>query len=119
MTKKRRDIRRAFRRGKQRVRKLKRAGVPPELLDTMKGVLGKDPTVQDAQEFQLEMAQVVLQRLVEVRLAQWIEAVLVILRDEFEFSEIQLAHFARLFMAKTGRMVEDEQEKAAPDNGHA
>ena len=102
MSKQKGRTRRNFLRGKRRARKLKHVkGVDPALAEALSKGLGRDPTVGDAQKLQQEMLSQVLQRMVEMRLAQWLESVLETLRDEFGFTAEQLAQFARSFMDRT------------------
>jgi hypothetical protein len=72
--------------------------------------LGHRPTVADAKDLQLEMVQVALRRMVELRIAGWLDAVLRTLRDDFQFDTEQLARFARAFRERTR---EQEQATAA------
>jgi hypothetical protein len=86
----------------KRQRKLKQMdGMDPQLLTAMEQLLERDPTVADGQALQMAMLSQALQSMVQIRLAQWIEAALETLRDEFGFTEHQLAHFAQEFMEKT------------------
>lgn len=106
---------RDFKRGKRRARRLKHVeGMDPALVKALEEGLDKAPTVADAQQLQMGMMSEVLQRMVEIRLAQWVESVLKILRDEFGFDEGQLARFAQSFMSRT----RNEQEAQAAGDSH-
>ncbi len=104
--KKRREIRRAFRRGRDRTRKIRAED------DAIRAVF-KGMKMGDAQDLQLEMVRIVLQRLVALQFAQWLDTILKILRDEFGFSEEQLTRFARILRSSDG--VGDEPESEEKD----
>ena len=100
---------RSVRRQAQRKRKLKHVdGLDPEIVQIMADAAGGSPTVEDAKALQMKMMTAVLQRMVEVRLAMYMDATLKTLKDDFGFETEQLARFARLFRER----VESEQKKA-------
>lgn len=93
----------------QRRRKLKHVqGLDPEIVQAMAEAAGGDSTVEDAKELQMKMMTAVLQRMVEARLATYMDATLKTLKEEFGFEQEQLARFAQLFRER----LEREQKKA-------
>jgi phage terminase large subunit-like protein len=110
VAKRRRDVRRSFNRGRQNKKRLKRIkDVDPAILAALRASLGREPTAEDARNMQQQMVQTALQRMVELKLAQWIESALFVLRDDFQFNEEQLAQFLRNFREKV-----DGAEKETP-----
>lgn len=104
------------RRPKRKRKQHSEARVPPEVVEALPAVLSKDPSEASEQEIQLAMLQITLQRAVEIRLAQWIHAALETLRDEFGFSQEQLAQFARSFRERTsGQATETAPEGVETD----
>lgn len=98
-----------IRRQAQRKRKLKHIdGLDPNIAQAMADAAGDDPTVEDAKALQMKMITAVLQRMVEVRLAMYMDATLKTLKEDFEFEKGQLAQFAQLFRER----LEREQKKA-------
>lgn len=75
--------------------------LPPEILEAWTDELGREPRMADATDVQLKMVQVVLRRMVELKLAQWMETNLLILKDEFGFDEERLAKFISEFMRRS------------------
>jgi hypothetical protein len=74
----------------------------------MADAAGAAPTVEDAKELQMKIMTAVLQRMVEARLAMFMDVILKTLRDEFDFEQDQLAQFAQSFRER----LEREQKKA-------
>lgn len=101
------------RRPKRKRKQHSEARVPPEVVEALPAVLSSEASEQ---EIQLAMLQITLQRAVEIRLAQWIHAALETLRDEFGFSQEQLAQFARSFRERTsGQATETAPEGVETD----
>ena len=99
---------RGIRRQAQRKRKLKHVdGLDPNIVQAMADAAGGDPTVEDAKELQKKMMTAALQRMVEVRLAMYMDATLKTLKEDFDFEKGQLARFAQLFRER----LEREQAK--------
>ena len=49
------------------------------------------------QEFEQAAVQVVLKRMVELELAKWLHNSMLVLRNDFDFSQDQLSSYARSF----------------------
>jgi hypothetical protein len=109
VTKKRR-VRRTIQRERDQRRKLRDVeDMPPAIADALKASLGREPRVMDVGEIQMGMFQAVLKRMVELRLAQWTETVLIILKDQHGFTQEQLADFAREFRERSGEQATETQ----------
>lgn len=102
MTKKRRRTRRQGRDGKHHM--------PLEITEALDEGLDVELVGSHA-DIQLAMVQAVLRRLVELQLAQWTETVLLILRDEFGFTQEQLALFAREFRERSSEQATETSEE--------
>jgi hypothetical protein len=79
--------------------------MPPAIADALKAILGREPRVADVPEIQMGMLQAALKRMVELRLAQWTETVLLILKERHGFTQEQLADFAREFRERSGEQA--------------
>ena len=100
---------RRIRRQAERKRKLKHIdGLDPNIVQAMADAAGGDPTVEDAKDLQMKMMTAVLQRMVEARLAMYMDATLKTLKEDFDFEQGQLARFSQLFRER----LECEQAKA-------
>jgi hypothetical protein len=97
VAKRRRRARRQGRDGKHHM--------PLEITEALDEGLDIDLVAGNHADIQLAMVQAVLRRMVELRLAQWTETVLLILKDEFGFSQEQLTIFAREFRERSSEQA--------------
>jgi hypothetical protein len=105
MTKRRRRARRQGRDGKH--------PVPPKIAGILDEGLDIDLVAGNHADIQLAMVQAVLRRMVELKLAQWTETVLLILKDEFGFNQEQLALFARKFRERSSEQATETESAPA------
>lgn len=105
MTKRRKRARRQGRDGKH--------PAPPEITEVLDKGLDVE-LVGNNSDIQLAMVLAVLRRMVELRLAQWTETVLLILKDEFGFSQEQLALFAREFRERSSEQATEAEPARRP-----
>jgi hypothetical protein len=92
-------------------RPLRDLDIAPEVVDMLKESLHMDsePRLEHIPDLYLGMMRTVLRRMVELELARWMETVLIILKDEYGFTQEQLAGFARQFRERsTLQEVRDE-----------
>ena len=87
--------------------------LPPGLYAGLKETLGHTPRVEDLQTINFAAIQEVMQRGTELRLAQWVHTVMMVLRDHFEFKEEDLAKFSRLFRAGVEELAKVEAAQDA------
>lgn len=106
MAKRRRRTRRQGRDGKHHV--------PLEITEALDEGLDVELVAGNHADIQLAMVQAVLRRMVELKLAQWTETVLLILRDEFGFNQEQLALFAREFRERSSEQATETEPARRP-----
>lgn len=91
----------------------------------MREALGRPPKVSDLQDINFAAVEEVMRRGTQLRLAQWLHTVMVVLRDNFDFREEDLARFSRLFRdgmaeiktyeaAQAEEMHDQEENSEAP-----
>ena len=83
--------------GMQRRKGLKPGDLPAGMWDVMREALGRKPRVSDLEDINFAAIEEVMRRGTQLRLAQWLHTVMIVLRDHFEFTQEDLARFAQLF----------------------
>ncbi len=101
---------RPTRKARERAMKRKLKGDDLEMYEALTLLTeGKDPTVGNATAELLDSYSIVLRRMVEMRLAQYLHTTMTILRDQFNFNEEQLTQFAKELRRQT-RVAQETQE---------
>ncbi len=112
---KRANRREKAKRGFHKGRPLRPKDLPTGMWDGMREALGRTPRVEDLQNINFAAIQEVMRRGTELRLAQWFHTVMVVLRDNFNFTEEDLARFSRLFRDGMKALKEHEAEQAGEE----
>lgn len=118
MPKKRKTRRQQILKGIRHNTPLKPKDLPTGMYDGMRQALGRRPVAGDLEDVNFAAVQEVMRRGVELRLAQWLHTVMVVLRDNFDFTEEDLAKFSRLFRDGMKALKEYEAQQVQQEGEH-